>query len=208
MNKKIVIVAFIFSVFVLNIYSQENTAQNFFQRNLNHRVYLGLYSSYFDDNIKLLQGGYDCVLNLIHITPDFNLIDFGIGLNMLLAFDQVNESQRDIFGNDRPSNMRITPGIELKWTLRLYVIPIPKIDSRIYIDLEGLCNGLIVYFREFPDNGTHFNLGSHLGLGIEYPIGNFKAYTTLRMFHSSNGKSFENNPAVNAVGIMMGLQFK
>lgn len=42
---------------------------------------------------------------------------------------------------------------------------------------------------------------------MEYPINNYKAYTVLRRFNSSNGKSYENNPALNTVGIVMGLQF-
>ena len=206
MNKRILFFIIIFSILTFSILAQENAEQNFFQRNLNHKVYLGFYSSYFDDNIRLLQAGYDCVLNLIHITPNFNLIDFGIGLNILMAFDQVNNSEKDNFGNIRPINARITPGFELNWSLRLYIIPIPKINSRIF--LEGLGISLVIYTREYPDNGTFVNIGSHVGLGIEYPINNFKAYTTLRLFHSSNGKPYDNNPALNAVGIITGIQFK
>jgi hypothetical protein len=123
-----------------------------------------------------------------------------------MAFDQVNNSEKDNFGNIRPINARITPGFELNWSLRLYIIPIPQINSRIF--LEGLGISLIIYTREYPDNGTFVNIGSHVGLGIEYPINNFKAYTTLRLFHSSNGKPYENNPALNAVGIITGIQFK
>jgi hypothetical protein len=201
MYKKNIILAFIFCISVLNIYAQENNEENYFQRNLNHRIYLGLYSSYFDDNISAMQTGYDCILKLINITPDFNLIDFGFGLNVLMAFDDKGGSE-----NGRPINARITPGFELNWSLRLYVIPIPKINSRIF--LEGLGMSLIVYTREYPDNGTYVNIGSHVGLGMEYLVNNHKAYTTLRLFHSSNGKSYENNPALNAVGILMGVQFK
>jgi hypothetical protein len=47
---------------------------------------------------------------------------------------------------------------------------------------------------------------------MEYPIKNGKAnaraYTALRWFHASNGKTYENNPALNTVGILMGVQFK
>jgi hypothetical protein len=65
----------------------------------------------------------------------------------------------------------------------------------------------VAYAREYPDNGTRANIGSRVGLGMEYPVNNHKAHTTLRLFHSSNGKSYENNPALNAVGILMGIQF-
>lgn len=199
MYKKIIFLI-IFCIISTGIYSQEENTENFFIRNLNHRVYLGFYSSYFD-NTNLLQAGYDCVLELIKITPDFNLIDFGIGLNTLMAFDDKGGVE-----GDRLVTARITPGFELNWSIRLYVLPIPKINARIF--LEGLGISLIVYTREFPDNGTNVNIGSHLGLGMEYPINSFKAYTTLRLFHSSNGKPYENNPALNAVGIITGIQFK
>jgi len=206
MYKRIFILIFMFCLFILNIFSQENNEQNFFQKNLNHRVYLGLYSSYFDDNIKLMQAGYDCALKLIHITPNFNLLDFGIGLNGLLAYDMVNKIQKDNFGNERPKNGRMTFGFELNWNIRIYVIPIPKINSGIFI--EGCGMSLVVYSREFPENGTHVNIGTNIGLGMEYPINYIKAYTVLKWFHSSNGKPYENNPALNTVGIVTGLQFK
>jgi len=205
-NMKKIMLIFIFTVLALNIYSQENNGENFFQKHFNSRVYLGYYSSYFDDNIKVLQGGYDAVLQLIDITPKFNLLDVGIGLNGLLAYDMVNEVQKDNFGNERPKNGRMTIGFELNWNVRVYVIPIPKINSRVYV--EGCGMSLVVYSREFPETGTHVNIGTNLGLGIEYPINNYKAYTALKWFHTSNGKTYEHNPALNTVGIIMGLQFK
>jgi hypothetical protein len=205
MKKKIVILAFVFSFLVVNIYSQENNEGNFFQRHFNNRIYLGYYSSYFDDNIQVLQAGYDAVLNLIDITPNFNLLDVGIGLNGLLAYDMVNEVQKDNFGHERPKNGRITVGFELDWSVRMYIIPIPKINSRIFVDFRGIT--LVVYSREFPDTGTNGNIGTHIGLGMEYPINKYKAYTMLKWFHTSNGDVYENNPALNAVGIVTGLQF-
>jgi hypothetical protein len=42
---------------------------------------------------------------------------------------------------------------------------------------------------------------------MEYPIKNYKAYATLKWFHTSNGKTYDNNPALNAVGIVTGIQF-
>jgi hypothetical protein len=204
--KKYIFVASLLIISFSTINAQENNEQNFFQRHLNHRVYLGYYNSYFDDNIRLLQGGYDAVLGLIDITPNFNLLDIGIGLDGILAYDMVNELQADNWGHERPKNGRLTFGFELNWSVRLYVIPIQKIKSRIYI--EGCGMSLVVYSREFPDTGTYVNIGTYLGLGIEYPINNYKAYTTLRWFHTSNGDTYDNNPSLNTVGIIMGVQFK
>jgi hypothetical protein len=203
MYKKIVV--FVFSFISINIFSQENNGGNFLQRHFNNRIYLGYYSSYFDNNIQLLQGGYDAVLKLINITPNFNLLDIGIGLNGLLAFDMINEVQEDNFGHERPKNGRMTVGFELNWNIRIYIIPVRKINSRIFI--EGCGMSLVIYSREFPRTGTYVNIGTNVGLGLEYPINNYKAYTTLKWFHSSNGDIYENNPALNTVGIIMGLQF-
>ena len=205
MKKKIAFPILIFAFFGINIFAQEDNKQNWFQQHFNNRIYLGYYSSYFDDNIQLLQAGYDAVLSLINITPKFNLLDVGIGLNGLLAYDMVNEVQQDNFGHERPKNGRMTIGFELNWNVRIYIMPIPKIDSRIFI--EGCGMSLVVYSREFPETGTHVNIGTNLGLGMEYPIKNSKGYTILKWFHTSNGKAYDNNPALNTVGIIMGLQF-
>ena len=186
-------------------FSQETPEDNYFQKNFNNRIHLGYFSSYFDDNIHLLQVGYDAILKMIYINPQYNLLDVGLGLNGLLAYDMVEGIQKDNFGHERPKNGRTTTGFELNWNVRLYFIPIPKINSRIFA--EGCGMSLVVYWREFPENGTRINIGTNIGLGMEYPINNYKAYTILKWFHSSNGKAYENNPALNTVGIVMGLQF-
>jgi hypothetical protein len=205
MKKKAAVLALMAGIVLSNLYAREGGEQNFFQRHLQHRVYWGFYDSYFDDHIKLLQGGCDAVWRLINISPQFNLLDFGIGLSGLLAYDMVTESRKDNGDHGRPKNGRSTFGVELNWSVRLYVIPLPPIDSRIYI--EGCGMSLVVYSREFPDTGTQVNVGTYLGLGMEYPIKNGTAYTTLRWFHTSNGKTYDKNPALNTVGIVMGLQF-
>lgn len=194
--------------------AESNTSESWFKRHFEQRVYFGYYASYYNDNIQLLQGGYDAVLKLIDITPKYNLIDFSIGANVLMAFDQVNEPKEDNFGNMRPDHSRITPGFELNWCARLFILPISKINARLY--LEGLGMSLIVYTRKFPDinyeigkaTGTVVNIGSHVGMGMEYRINDdLKGYISLRLFHASNGKKYENNPALDAVGIIMGVQF-
>jgi len=207
MKNIIAVTVFLFAAAVTNTFAQtqETSEGNYFQRNFNNRIHLGYYSSYFDDNIQLLQCGYDAVLKLIYINPRYNFLDVGIGLNGLLAYDMVNKIQKDNFGNERPKNGRMTVGFELNWNLRLYVIPVPKINSRIFV--EGCGMSLVVYSRKFPENGTYVNIGTNVGLGMEFPINNYKAYTVLKWFHSSNGKPYEDNPALNTVGMVMGLQF-
>ena len=87
MLKKITIFILLFGLLVINIFSQETSEGNYFQRNFNNRIYLGYYSSYFDDNIRLLQCGYDAVLKLIYINPQYNLFDFGVVI-ILARFGQ------------------------------------------------------------------------------------------------------------------------
>ena len=69
---------------------------------------------------------------------------------------------------------------------------------------------------EFPDinttngraTGSIVNIGSHVGMGMEYQINdNLKGYTSIRLFHASNGKKYVDNQALDAVGIIMGVQF-
>ncbi len=195
----------IFIYFIFNSFSLFAEEDNWFGRNCNQRIYTGYYSSYFNDNIRLLQFGYDFVFKLFQFNNGYNLVDFSFGADFLLGFDSVNVSKTDNFGNVRPVNARITPGFELNWNARIYTPQLSKMKLRFY--LEGLGVTLIVYSRPYPDNGTHVNIGSHAGLGFEVPVNNGKVFTTLRLFHSSNGKAYEHNPALNAVGIIFGVQF-
>jgi|BioPla2DNA2_1021312.scaffolds.fasta_scaffold00623_21 hypothetical protein len=215
-NKKIVFLL-IFCLSTFGALAQEiesKDSESWFKRHFNQRIYFGHYGSYYSDNINMLQGGYDAVLKLIDISPKYNLIDFSLGLNVLTAFDQVKEPKEDNFGNMRPDYSRITPGFELNWCARLFILPISKINARLYV--EGLGMSLVVYSRKFPDistedgraTGSAVNIGSHVGTGMEYRINNdLKGYISVRLFHASNGKKYENNPALDAVGIIMGVQF-
>lgn len=176
--------------------NETNKSANWFKSHFSQRIYFGYYGSYYQDNIQMLQGGYDAVLKLIDITPKYNLLDFSVGLNVLMAFDQVNEPKKDNFGNTRPDYSRITPGFELNWCARLFILPISIIDARLYV--EGLGMSLIVYTREFPvinteigrATGSVVNIGSHVGMGMEYKVNNnLKGYTTVRLFPRQMGKN-------------------
>lgn len=166
-----------------------------------NRIYVGTYGSYFSDNIRLMQLGYDFVLSFIDITPSYRLLDVGLGVDGLLAFDDHGGAS-----GDRPINARITPGLEINWSVRLYSPPIGSVKARIFVEGQGM--NLVAYSRAYPDNGTCIDIGSNASLGIEYPIANGeKSYVLMRLFHTSNGQKYEDNPALNAIGMVVGLQF-
>ena len=204
MKKGLIIVALLIVLFpTLN--AQENNEGNYFQNNFRQRVVLRLFNSYYNDNIGFMCVGYEAVLNLLNITPDFNLIDFGFGLNILTAFD--NRGNADWQG--RPFTPRITPGIDFYYTLKIY-IPLLKDNIRIFID--PLILGLVVFTRPYPETddatGTYVNQGTQFGLGVEYRINpKLKGFMKLQWFHASNHKEYKNNPALEGIGILTGLQF-
>jgi hypothetical protein len=173
---------------------------SFFQT-LEQRVYVGEYSSYFADDIRFMQLGYECSYPLFKLAQNYHLVNFGLGLDALCAFDGLGGAE-----NGRPVNARMTPGGELNWCLRLYAPPIGR--SRVQLYLEGLGMTGVAYLRPFPEGGTNFNIGSHAGIGIEYTIGESRAFASVRLFHSSNGTAYETNPALNAIGLLAGVALK
>lgn len=172
------------------------------KRHFEQRIYWASYKSYFADNIGIAQCGYDGIFKLWQLTPDFNLVDVGLGADALLGFDERIDSTRS-----RPKYARIVPGIEVNWSIRIYLIPIRRIRARIYA--EGIGMSFVCYAKEYPDKGTKINIGSHLGLGMDYKINSvLRGFTSLRIFHTSNGMEYPKNPALNAIGIVTGIQFR
>lgn len=190
-----------------NIYSQENDNKNWFQRNFTQRIYLGINVSFGDEKAIVLQAGYDAVLNLINITPEWHLFEFSLGLDVLAVRDQISKETPDNFGHIRSTDNRFIPGLELNWGARLYSPPIPNIKTSIY--LEAVPITFVYYVKPYPDLGTNINIGTHLGLGFKYQVNEkLDGFTTLRFFsHTSNGQTEETNPAWDAVGIITGIQF-
>lgn len=139
------------------------------------------------------------MLPLIEVSAGYHLIDFGLGADMLFAFDD-----RGGADGGRPVTPRITPGGELNWSLRLYAPTTEHLKVRFF--LEGLGVTFVAYARKYPDTGTYLNIGSHVGLGAEYPIGDAEWFAARRLFHSSNGKAYEHNPALNAIGLLVGVK--
>ena len=189
--------------------AQENQDNNesWFKRNFEQRIYLGLYDSFGDEKANVVQAGYDAVLNFINITPAWNLLDFSLGLDVFCVRDQIDKEAVDNFGHIRTRDNRLIPAVELNWGVRLYFLPVPQIKASLY--LEAAPMSLVVYARPYPDNGTRINVGTHVGLGMKYLINDkLKGYTTVRLFsHTSNGKAEVDNPALDMVGLIMGLQF-
>jgi hypothetical protein len=207
---KIVITALLFVLLLPNkVTAQENQKdkKNWLKRHFEQRIYLGYYDSFGDEKANVLQAGYDAVLNLINIKPTWHLLDFCLGLDVLLVRDQIKKEVVDNFGHIRTTDNRLIPAFELNWGVRLHFLPISKIKTTLY--LEAVPMSLVVYAKPYPDNGTYVNVGTHLGLGMKYSINDkLKAYTTIRWFsHTSNGTPEVNNPALDMVGLVMGLQF-
>jgi len=170
------------------LFSQENTSSYF-----GHRVTIGNFNSFWDDDIGILEAGYDFILNFPFITPKYNLMDFGIGLSSLFAFDKLGNPRMPVFG------------LGVNGSMRLYTPSMRK--TRAF--LEGIMS-LVIYTKEFPENGTFVNGGWHLGGGIEYNIEETtKLFAKILWFHTSNNDVYgrERNPSINAVGIAIGVQF-
>ena len=209
MYKKITTVIVLFLLVSSIIISQEyqTNKENWFQKHFDQRIYLGFYDSFGDEKANVLQTGYDAVLNLINITPTWHLLDFNIGLDTLFVRDQINKETIDNFGHIRQTDNRLIPGFELNWGIRLYFLPIQKIKTSLYFEAVPIT--LVIYTKPYPDTGTYLNVGTHVGFGIQSQINNvLKSYATLRIFsHTSKGKPEATNPALDMVGLVVGLQF-
>jgi hypothetical protein len=155
-------------------------------------VTIGNYNSFWEDDIGIIEAGYDFIINFPYITPEYNILDFGIGLSGLFAFDKLGNPRQPVFG------------LGLNGSMRIYTPALRK--TRIF--LEGVMS-LVTYTKEFPKNGTIVNGGWHLGGGIEYNIENAtKLFAKILWFHTSNNDIYgrDRNPSINAVGIAAGIQ--
>jgi hypothetical protein len=171
----------------LSINSQENNSSCF-----GHRITIGNYNSFWEDDIGILEAGYDFIFNVLYITPEYNLLDFGIGLSGLFAFDKLGNPRQPVLG------------LGLNGSMRIYTPALRK--ARIF--LEGVMS-LVTYTRGFPQNGTILNGGWHLGGGIEYNIeSTTKIFAKILWFHTSNNDVYgrKRNPSLNAVGFAAGIQ--
>ena len=188
MNKKVfslIILMCIINVSVM--FSQENKILDF-----NHRITIGNYNSYLNDNVGILEAGYDFILNILYINQEYNIFDFGIGLSGLFAFDNTGNPRQPVFG------------LGINGSMRLYSPIIKK--TRLF--LEGIMS-LVIYSKDYPQNGSMINGGWHLGGGIEYNIeNNTKIFTKILWFHTSNNDVYgiDRNPSINALGLAAGIQ--
>jgi hypothetical protein len=169
------------------LYSQENDPLYF-----NQRVTIGNYDSFKEDDIGIIEACYDFIINFPYITPKYNILDFGIGLSGLFAFDKLDNPRQPVLG------------LGLNGSMRIYTPALRK--TRIF--LEGVMS-LVTYTKKFPENGTILNGGWHLGGGIEYNTENStKLFAKILWFHTSNNDVYgrDRNPSLNAVGIATGIQ--
>jgi hypothetical protein len=158
-----------------------------------HRITLGTYYSYTEDNIGIMEPMYDFVMNFPYISPNYNLLDFGIGFSVIMAFDGKGNVRLPVFG------------LSLNGSIRIYTPSVRKV--RLF--LEGIMS-LVLYARDYPENGTNINGGWHIGSGIEYKLEDTtKIFAIINWFHNSNNDVYgrERNPAINAIGFGTGIQF-
>jgi hypothetical protein len=206
---KAIIIVLFFILELSNVIAQENLKdkERWFKRNFEQRIYLGFYDSFGDEKANVVQVGYDAILNMINIQPAWNLLDFCLGIDVLMIRDQIDKETVDNFGHIRSTDNRLIPAFELNWGIRVHFLHISKIKTSLY--LEAVPMSFVVYTKPYPNTGTRINVGTHLGLGMKYSINKeLKGYTTVRFFsHTSNGKPEINNPALDMVGLVMGLQF-
>jgi hypothetical protein len=189
MNKRLLVFVCIFNVFAFNLFSQENNKIVDF----GHRLTLGGFYSYTDNNIGILEPRYDFIINVPYINPKYNLIDFGIGISVIMAFDGKDDIRLPVFG------------FGLNGSMRIYTPYIKK--ARLFT--EGIMS-LVLYTRNYPENGTKINGGWHIGGGFEYSIEeDAKIFSSINWFHNSNNDIYgqERNPSINAIGFMTGIQF-
>jgi hypothetical protein len=137
-------------------------------------------------NIGVIETGYDFIWNFPTF-KNYQLMDLGIGLSGLFIFDDTGSPRTPVMGLGINGNMRIyTPAIR---------------KSRLFLD--GIM-GLVLYSKNYPENGTKLNGGWHLGGGFEYSLEkNTKLFASIRWFHTSNNDVYgrNRNPSVNALGI-------
>ena len=140
MDKKIFIVFILLCIINAPIlFSHENKIFN-----LDHRITIGNYNSYWNDNIDLLEAGYDFILNILHITPEYNISNFGIGLSSLFVFDNIHNPRHPVFGFGINGSVRLYSPIIIKTNLFV----------------EGIIS-LVIYTEDYPQNGTMINGGLH-----------------------------------------------
>jgi hypothetical protein len=205
---KHLILLFFFAA-ITNVFGQDknNDSENWLQEHFEQRMYLGTYDSFGDEKATVVQAGYDAVLNLINISPTWNLVDFSLGLDFLLVRDQIEKDNIDNNGYLNSRENRLIPALELNWGARLYFLSLSKIKTSLYFDAAPIT--FVVYAKPYPNSGTNINIGTHLGFGIKSQVNDaLNVFATVRFFsHTSNGKPEENNPALDMTGLVLGVQF-
>jgi hypothetical protein len=189
MLKKIIGTILFLCIINVTLFTQEKKGKIDF----GHRMTIGAYYSYTDNNIGMMEPRYDFIVNCLYLSPDYNILDFGIGLSVIMAFDENNNVRMPTFG------------FATNGTMRLYSPPIRKI--RLFTE-GGM--SFLVFTKNYPENGSKMNFALRVGGGFEYKLSDStKLFTAMDWFHISNNDIYgrERNPSINAISINADIQF-
>jgi len=170
-------------------------AQNNKAFDTGNRITLGTYNEFNSVSKRgLMEMGYDYIFSTAYLTPTYSLFDIGIGLKVIFVWDDIGRFEVP------------TVGFALDIPLRIYA---PSVKAaRLYAETDIR---MVMYTKDYPPNGTLFNVGWLIGPGMEYKLNDgTRLFGTLGYWHSSNGNIYgkERNPAVNGIGNTFGIQFK
>jgi len=90
------------------LYSQENKPSHF-----GHRVTIGNYNSFWEDDIGIIEAGYDFILNFPYITPEYNIENT---TKLFAKISWFHTSNNDVYGRERNPSINavgIAAGVQL-----------------------------------------------------------------------------------------------
>ena len=162
---------------------------------IGHYFRFGTYRMYKNENTSMYEVDYGVSFSFFRIMNYYYFTDMTLSSSITLSLD------------DKHGHPRAIPGFGIiNYGLRLHLIPIPIIRSTVFV--EGTV-GLVAYARKYPDGGTIFNGGRHIGAGVEHFFkdgGSF--FVSFRWFHTSNNNALgrNRNPGLNAIGLSFGFK--
>lgn len=131
-------------------------------------------------------------------TLSFTEIRYGVHFRKWISLGGGNRIYASITGEDLDIGMSAFAWF--KWHL------FQKKTWRLSYD-NGV--GPNLFLTPFPQNGTRFNFSTHYGLALEFLINSNWWTLKFSNFHISNAdiKGRDRNPALDAIGIQIGIEF-